>query len=77
MVGAGKVIQLLFGMNRASAVVLVGADGDVRDVRRHAGHHPGCRIIKAVIPTVGASFMAFMVLASVGFSPETRCSTRL
>ena len=42
MVGAGKLIQLLFGLNYSTAVILVGVlMVIVRDVRRHAGYHLG------------------------------------
>ena len=42
MVGAGKLIQLLFGLDYTLAVVLVGVlMGRLCDVRRYAGHHLG------------------------------------
>lgn len=42
MVGAGKLIQLLFGLNYHVAVIPGRhPDGAVRAVRRHAGHHTG------------------------------------
>ncbi len=68
MVGAGKLIQLLFGLNYHVAVVLVGVlmvlyvlfGGMLATTR--------VQIIKAVLLLFGASFMAFMVMKHVGFS---------
>ncbi|ELA5005125.1 cation/acetate symporter ActP [Escherichia coli] len=58
MVGAGKLIELLFGLNYHIAVVLVGGMLATTWVQ----------IIKAVLLLFGASFMAFMVMKHVGFS---------
>ncbi len=74
MVGAGKLIQLLFGMNYASAVVLVGVLMVLYVMFGGMLATTWVQIIKAVILLSGASFMAFMVLASVGFSPEAMFS---
>ena len=67
MVGAGKLIELLFGLNYHIAVAGWRTDDDVRSVWRHAGNHR-VQIIKAVLLLFGASFMAFMVMKHVGFS---------
>ncbi|VFT72780.1 acetate permease ActP [Klebsiella aerogenes] len=41
MVGAGKLIQLLFGLNYHVAVVLVGVLMVLYVLSRHAGNHLG------------------------------------
>ncbi len=70
MVGAGKLIQLLFGMDYIWAVVIVGVlmIGYVTFGGMLAT--TWVQIIKAVMLLSGASFMAFMILAKFGFSPE-------
>lgn len=70
MVGAGKLIQLLFGMSYSSAVILVGVLMVMYVTFGGMLATTWVQIIKACILLTGASFMAFMVLASVGFSPE-------
>ncbi|MFC3533579.1 cation acetate symporter [Vogesella facilis] len=70
MVGAGKLIQLLFGLDYSVAVVLVGVLMVMYVMFGGMLATTWVQIIKAVILLSGASFMAFMVLASVGFSPE-------
>ncbi|WP_174875623.1 cation acetate symporter [Vogesella oryzae] len=70
MVGAGKLIQLLFGLEYSVAVVLVGVLMVMYVMFGGMLATTWVQIIKAVILLSGASFMAFMVLASVGFSPE-------
>ncbi|WP_024303508.1 cation acetate symporter [Pseudogulbenkiania sp. MAI-1] len=70
MVGAGKLIQLLFGMSYTSAVILVGVLMVLYVTFGGMLATTWVQIIKAIILLAGASFMAFMVLASVGFSPE-------
>jgi cation/acetate symporter len=70
MVGAGKLIQLLFGMSYSSAVVLVGVLMVLYVTFGGMLATTWVQIIKAVILLCGATFMAFMVMASVGFSPE-------
>jgi cation/acetate symporter len=69
MVGAGKLIQLLFGMNYAAAVVLVGVMMVMYVIFGGMLATTWVQMIKAVILLAGATFMAIMVLASVGFSP--------
>jgi cation/acetate symporter len=70
MVGAGKLIQLLFGLDYLVAVVVVGVlmIGYVTFGGMLAT--TWVQIIKAVMLLSGASFMAFMILAKFSFSPE-------
>ncbi len=70
MVGAGKLIQLLFGLDYMYAVVLVGVLMVMYVMFGGMLATTWVQIIKAIILLAGASFMALMVLASVGFSPE-------
>ena len=70
MVGAGKLIQLLFGMSYSSAVILVGILMVMYVTFGGMLATTWVQIIKAVILLGGASFMAIMVLSTVGFSPE-------
>lgn len=71
MVGAGKLIQLLFGMNYTSAVVMVGLLMVMYVTFGGMLATTWVQIIKAVMLLAGATFMAFMVLAHSGFSFET------
>jgi cation/acetate symporter len=70
MVGAGKLIQLLFGLDYMVAVIVVGVlmIGYVTFGGMLAT--TWVQIIKAVMLLSGASFMAFMILAKFSFSPE-------
>ena len=70
MVGAGKLIQLLFGLPYAYAVVAVGLLMIVYVTFGGMVATTWVQIIKAVLLLAGASFMAYMVLATYGFSPE-------
>lgn len=70
MVGAGKLIQLLFGMNYIWAVIIVGVLMMAYVLFGGMLATTWVQIIKAVLLLSGATFMAFMVLMSVGFSPE-------
>ena len=70
MVGAGKLIQLLFGMEYMYAVLIVGALMIVYVTVGGMVATTWVQIIKAVLLLAGASFMAFMVLIKFGFSPE-------
>ncbi|KIA79441.1 cation acetate symporter [Chromobacterium amazonense] len=70
MVGAGKLIQLLFGMSYGSAVLLVGVLMVCYVLFGGMLATTWVQIIKAVLLLSGATFMAIMVLATVGFSPE-------
>jgi len=70
MVGAGKLIQLLFGMNYTSAVVLVGVLMVLYVTFGGMLATTWVQIIKAIMLLAGATFMAFMVLRASGFSIE-------
>ena len=70
MVGAGKLIQLLFGMSYSSAVLMVGVLMVCYVLFGGMLATTWVQIIKAVLLLSGATFMAIMVLATVGFSPE-------
>lgn len=70
MVGAGQLIKLLFGLEYWVAVVIVGALMMVYVLFGGMTATTWVQIIKAVLLLAGASFMAFMVLLSFGFSPE-------
>lgn len=67
MVGAGKLIQLLFGLPYEFAVVLVGLLMILYVTFGGMLATTWVQIIKAVLLLSGASFMAFMVLKHVGF----------
>ncbi|MDP3636738.1 MAG: cation acetate symporter [Azonexus sp.] len=70
MVGAGQLIKLLFGLEYWMAVVIVGSLMMVYVLFGGMTATTWVQIIKAVMLLCGASFMAFMVLAKFGFSPE-------
>jgi len=70
MVGAGKLIQLLFGLEYWVAVVIVGALMIVYVTFGGMVATTWVQIIKACLLLGGATFMAFMVLVNFGFSPE-------
>ncbi|HMM86942.1 cation acetate symporter [Azohydromonas sp.] len=70
MVGAGQLIKLLFGLEYWIAVVIVGALMMVYVLFGGMTATTWVQIIKAVLLLGGATFMAFMVLLSFGFSPE-------
>ncbi|NMP25954.1 cation/acetate symporter ActP [Rahnella sp. SAP-1] len=67
MVGAGKLIQLLFGLNYHVAVVLVGILMVLYVLFGGMLATTWVQIIKAVLLLAGATFMALMVLKSVDF----------
>ena len=67
MVGAGKLIQLLFGLPYEFAVVLVGSLMVLYVTFGGMLATTWVQIIKAILLLSGASFMAFMVLKQVGF----------
>ncbi|TBL61380.1 cation/acetate symporter ActP [Hafnia paralvei] len=71
MVGAGKLIELLFGLNYHIAVVLVGVLMVMYVLFGGMLATTWVQIIKAVLLLAGASFMAIMVMKSVGFSFNT------
>jgi len=70
MVGAGQLIKLLFGLEYWIAVVIVGGLMMVYVLFGGMTATTWVQIIKAIMLLGGASFMAFMVLAQFGFSPE-------
>lgn len=70
MVGAGKLIQLLFGTSYLSAVMLVGVLMVLYVTFGGMLATTWVQIIKAVLLLAGTTFMAFMVLSHFGFSPE-------
>lgn len=67
MVGAGKLIQLLFGLDYLVAVVLVGVLMVMYVMFGGMLATTWVQIIKAVLLLSGASFMAIMVLVAVDF----------
>lgn len=71
MVGAGKLIQLLFGLPYELAVVLVGILMILYVTYGGMLATTWVQIIKAVLLLLGASFMAFMVLQHVDFNLNT------
>ena len=70
MVGAGQLIKLLFGLDYWIAVVLVGVLMMIYVLFGGMTATTWVQIIKACLLLAGVTFMAFMVLASYGFSPE-------
>ena len=70
MVGAGSLIELLFGLDYWIAVVLVGILMMVYVLFGGMTATTWVQIIKACLLLAGASFMGFMVLYRYGFSPE-------
>ncbi|AIR84022.1 cation acetate symporter [Pantoea sp. JGM49] len=71
MVGAGKLIQLLFGLDYHIAVVLVGILMVMYVLFGGMLATTWVQIIKAVLLLFGASFMAIMVMKATGFSFNT------
>jgi cation/acetate symporter len=70
MVGAGALIQLLFGLPYMYAVIGVGALMIIYVTFGGMVATTWVQIIKACLLLAGATFMAFMVMAKFGFSPE-------
>ncbi|MBD9481956.1 cation acetate symporter [Pseudomonas sp. PDM14] len=68
MVGAGKLIELLFGLNYHVAVVLVGILMVLYVLFGGMLATTWVQIIKAVLLLSGASFMALMVMKHVDFN---------
>ncbi len=75
MVGAGQLIKMLFGVEYWIAVVIVGALMMVYVLFGGMTATTWVQIIKACLLLAGATFMAFMVLPSFGFSPEAMFAT--
>jgi cation/acetate symporter len=69
MVGAGKLIELLFGLPYLYAVIIVGVLMIMYVTFGGMLATTWVQIIKAVLLLGGASFMAIMVLAAFGFNP--------
>ena len=69
MVGAGKLIQLLFGLPYLWALIIVGVLMTAYVTFGGMLATTWVQIIKACMLLAGASFMAFMVLWQFGFSP--------
>jgi cation/acetate symporter len=70
MVGAGQLIKLLFGLDYAWAVVIVGVLMTCYVLFGGMIATTWVQIVKAVLLLGCATFMALAVLASFGFSPE-------
>ena len=68
MVGAGKLVELLFGLNYTSAVVLVGMLMMVYVFFGGMLATTWIQIIKAVLLLTGSAFMAYMVMQRFGFN---------
>jgi cation/acetate symporter len=75
MVGAGKLIQILFGLDYWVAVVIVGVLMIIYVTFGGMLATTWVQIIKAVLLLSGASFMAFAVLWHFNFSLEALFST--
>ena len=71
MVGAGKLIQLLFGLEYQIAIVLVGILMILYVSFGGMLATTWVQIIKAILLLLGASFMAIMVMVKMDFSIET------
>ena len=70
MVGAGKLIELLFGLNYHVAVVLVGILMVLYVLFGGMLATTWVQIIKAVLLLSGVTFMALMIMGKYGFSFE-------
>ncbi len=70
MVGAGKLIQILFGMDYEYAVILVGVMMIIYVTFGGMLATTWVQIIKAVLLLSGVTFMGLMVMAHYGFSFE-------
>lgn len=70
VVGAGKLIELLFGLSYHWAVVIVGVLMVLYVLFGGMLATTWVQIIKAVMLLSGATFMALMVLKAADFSPE-------
>ncbi len=75
MVGAGKLIQVLFGMEYEYAVILVGVMMIIYVTFGGMLATTWVQIIKACLLLTGVSFMAIMVLYQFGFNFESLAST--
>jgi cation/acetate symporter len=75
MVGAGKLIQVLFGLEYAYAVILVGVMMIIYVTFGGMLATTWVQIIKACLLLSGVSFMAVMVMYHFGFNFESLAST--
>ncbi len=75
MVGAGKLIELLFGLPYLYALIIVGALMIVYVAFGGMTATTWVQIIKAVMLLGGATFMALAVLYQFSFSPEALFKT--
>ena len=71
IVGAGKLIKLLFGMNYLSAVMIVGVLMVVYVLFGGMLATTWVQMIKAVLLLSGATFMSFLIMKHAGFSMES------
>ena len=71
IVGAGKLIQLLFGMNYLSAVMIVGVLMVVYVLFGGMLATTWVQMIKAVLLLSGATLMSFLIMKHAGFSMES------
>ena len=71
MVGAGKLIELLFGLNYVYAILIVGVLMVCYVLFGGMLATTWVQIIKAILLLSGATFMVFMILKSMNFSFET------
>jgi cation/acetate symporter len=70
MVGSGKLIEILFGLNYEFAVVLVGILMIAYVAFGGMLATTWVQIIKAILLLTGTTFMSFMVMSQFGFSFE-------
>lgn len=71
MVGAGKLIELLFGLPYMTAVVIIGVLMTFYVTAGGMLATTWVQLIKAILLLAGATLMAVLVLAKFGFSFET------
>ena len=76
MVGAGQLIRLLFGLPYLYAVGIGGTLMVIYVIFGGMIATTWVQIVKAVLLLGGATFMALMVLAQVGFRPRPCCPRR-
>lgn len=70
MVGAGKLIEVLFGLPYQSAVIIIGVLMVAYVTFGGMLATTWVQLIKAILLLGGASVMAILVMAHYGFSPE-------
>jgi cation/acetate symporter len=71
MVGAGKLIELLFGLNYKISVLIVGSLMMIYVAFGGMRATTWVQIIKAVLMLFGATLMTVLVLAIFNFNPDT------